>query len=274
MDLLEHYVVTQIDTSLRNIYEDGVALSLSNATVSRTQDAGLFTRFNIGSLARNANDLRLNGMASEVRVKNSVDSSDLITLQHSNQRTPNTFWTTGTPETPGGGITVTVNETGPSFTESINTNLSVNITGNIAESGPSFTESVSATLSALTIQAVITESGPSFNESISANVTTSLTINASISETGPSFTESISANLDTNLSATINELGPSFTESINVSTTTKIIATITEFGPSFSENIVASIPIKVSLNPRNSVKVKRKSNAVKIKRKSNNIRVK
>ena len=174
----------------------------------------------------------------------------------------------------GGGITATVNETGPSFTESINTNLSVNITGNIAESGPSFTESVSATLSALTIQAVITESGPSFNESISANVTTSLTINASIAETGPSFTESISANLDTNLSATINELGPSFTESINVSTTTKISATITEFGPSFSENIAASIPIKVSLNPRNSVKVKRKSNAVKIKRKSNNIRVK
>lgn len=132
LDLLEHYVVTQIDTSLRNIYEDGVALSLSNATVSRTQDAGLFTRFNIGSLARNANDLRLNGMASEVRVKNSVDSSDLITLQHSNQRTPNTFWTTGTPETPGGGITVTAES------QDYNINFydgTVSLTGEIAVTG-------------------------------------------------------------------------------------------------------------------------------------------
>ena len=63
------------------------------------------------------------------------------------------------------GISIAVTETGPSFTESINTNLSVSITGAIVENGPAFTDAVNVTLTSLTS---IVENGPSFTESIIA----------------------------------------------------------------------------------------------------------
>lgn len=171
------------------------------------------------------------------------------------------------------GITVTVTETGPSFTESISSILTASITSVITESGPGFTESISATLSTLTIQANISESGPSFTESISATVTQTLTINADITEQGPSFAEAITVNLDVNITSAITELGPSFTESINISVIGDRVAAIVESGPSFIESIIATIPIVITVNPKNIIRVKRKSNTVTIKRKSNTIRV-
>jgi hypothetical protein len=173
----------------------------------------------------------------------------------------------------GGGISIAMAESGPSFIESINTNLSVNITGAIVENGPSFTETVNATLTSLTIQANIAESGPSFTESISATLTETLTINADIAEQGPSFTEAIAASLDVNITSAITELGPSFTESININVIGDRIASIVESGPSFTEAITASIPITITVNPKNIIRVKRKDNTVIIKRKSNIIRV-
>lgn len=173
----------------------------------------------------------------------------------------------------GGGISIGVTEAGPSFTESINTNLSVNITGAIVENGPAFTEAVNVTLTSLTLQANITESGPSFTESITATLTETLTINADIAEQGPSFTESITSNLGVNITSVITELGPSFTESININVIGDRVASIVESGPSFVESIIASIPITITVNPKNIIRVKRKDNTVIIKRKSNIIRV-
>jgi len=173
-----------------------------------------------------------------------------------------------------GGISIILDEQGPSFTESFNTTLSVNISANISEAGPSFSESVNVDVSSLTIQASIAEQGASFSEGVSATVTPSLSINASISENGPSFIESINTDLEVNISSSISELGPSFSESINLNLTKDVLASITEFGPSFNESINANIPIKITLNPKNLIRVKRKSNTVIIKRKSNIIRVK
>ena len=172
-----------------------------------------------------------------------------------------------------GGISIAVAEIGPSFTESINTNLSVNITSAITENGPAFTEAVNVTLTSLTLQASIVESGPSFTESITATLTETLTINADIAEQGPSFTESITASLGVNITSAITELGPSFTESININVIGDRIASIVESGPSFVESIIASIPITITVNPKNIIRVKRKDNTVIIKRKSNIIRV-
>lgn len=172
------------------------------------------------------------------------------------------------------GITLTVAEQGPSFTEVINSTLAAKLNVSISEQGPSFTESLNVTLSSLTIQASITESGPSFTESITADITVATGINLAVAESGPSFTESINANLDVNISSAIAELGPSFTESISISLTKEIQVNVTEFGPSFVENITASIPIKITVNPKNIVRVKRRSNTVIIKHKSNIIRVK
>lgn len=148
----------------------------------------------------------------------------------------------------GSGISIGVTEAGPSFTESINTNLSVNITGAIVENGPAFTEAVNVTLTSLTLQANITESGPP-------------------------FTESITSNLGVNITSVITELGPSFTESININVIGDRVASIVESGPSFVESIIASIPITITVNPKNIIRVKRKDNTVIIKRKSNIIRV-
>lgn len=174
----------------------------------------------------------------------------------------------------GGGVSVDITETGPSFTESISANLSPNIIVSISESGPSFTEFINANLSSLTIQSSIVESGPSFVEQSSLTVTPSLNINASISESGPSFLETSAVDLSKNISIAITENGPSFIENINTSIKKDITSTITEFGPSFNENITVKIPIKITLNPKNVVRVKRKSNTVKIKRTNNVIRVK
>jgi hypothetical protein len=177
------------------------------------------------------------------------------------------------PVVGGGGISIAVTESGPSFTESINTNLSVNITGAIVENGPAFTDAVNVTLTSLTLQANIAESGPSFTESIAATLTETLTISADIVEQGPSFTESITASLGVNITSVITELGPSFTESINISVIGDRVASIVENGPSFTESIIASIPITITVNPKNIIRVKRKDNTVIIKRKSNIIRV-
>ena len=171
-------------------------------------------------------------------------------------------------------IEASITELGPSFTESISTNLSANITGSIGESGPAFTESISATLSTLTIQGNITESGPSFTDSISVDVQASVGLNASIAELGPSFTESVQASLDKAIEANISEYGPSFTDSIAISLTSEIDASIGEYGPSFIEGLSAKIPVKISVNAKNTIKVKRSANTVKIKRKSNILRVK
>lgn len=74
------------------------------------------------------------------------------------------------------GISIVVTESGPSFTESINTNLSVNITGAIVENGPSFTEAITASLD-VNITSAITELGPSFVESIIASIPITITVN-------------------------------------------------------------------------------------------------
>lgn len=169
------------------------------------------------------------------------------------------------------GTTADITESGPSFTESITVSVSVPIEAAITESGPSFTESISASLTAK-LNAAITEAGPSFTESITATVM-SQGISVNITENGPSFTESIVAGISKNIIATITEQGPSFTESINVQIIKDITVNITENGPSFTESIIASIPIKITVNPRNIIRVKRTSNNVTIKRKSNTIRV-
>ncbi len=171
-------------------------------------------------------------------------------------------------------IEASITELGPSFTESISSNLSVNITGSIGESGPAFTESISTTLSTLTIQGDIAESGPSFTESISIDVQAATGLNASIAELGPSFTESVQASLDKAIEANISEYGPSFTDSIAISLTSQINASIGEYGPSFIEGLSVKIPVKISVNAKNTIKVKRSANTVKIKRKSNILRVK
>lgn len=153
------------------------------------------------------------------------------------------------------------------------TPVSAGVTVIVVEQGPSFADSIAANLSPLPITASLIEGGPSFTESISATVNSTLSINATLSEQGPAFTDGIVAILDTNLSATISELGPSFIDSITVNLTTSISSSISESGPSFIESIIASIPVVITVNPRNIVRVKRKSNTVTIKRKSNIVRV-
>ena len=173
----------------------------------------------------------------------------------------------------GGGISVTVTETGPSFTESINSILTAKLNSAITESGPSFVESIAATLTALEITATITESGPSFTELIGATVVTPSGVTVSITEVGPSFTESINTVINANISAGITEQGPSFVESSSVAILKDITLLITESGPSFTDSIAVTLPVFVTINPKNIIQVKRSSNNVTIKAKSNMITV-
>lgn len=208
--------------------------------------------FRIGTYFNNAGSRRFNGRASEFKIKRSKDNASYDVSEYNNQSSPSTFWNAGTwdDQDAGGGVTVTV-----------------------VEQGPSFTESIASSLSPLPITVSLAESGPLFTESISATVTSTLSINATLAEQGPVFTDSIGASLGVNLSSAINELGPSFTDSITVNLTTSISGSISESGPSFIESIIASIPVVITVNPKNIIRVKRKSNTVTIKRKSNIVRV-
>jgi hypothetical protein len=242
----------------------------------------VFAFNNGGQDIDSAGGFTLNDVATEdlTGTYTGYTSSELVNFATGNLQTGSTsdLATLGSPFIgaileASSGISLTVTELGPSFSDSINISLSANITSTITESGPSFADNISATLSTLTIQASITESGPLFTESASINVTPSASINASISEVGPSFTDSISVDLGVNLSATITELGPGFTDSISINITKDITASITESGPSFADIINVFVPIKITINPKNIVRVKRKENTVRIKRKSNLIRV-
>lgn len=145
------------------------------------------------------------------------------------------------------------------------------LTSTITELGPSFGESISATLTAQ-LSASITESGPSFTDSIDV-ILTSLTIAAGITEDGPSFTESVGTNILQNIEASTTEQGPLFNESISANIAQDITASATESGPSFNETIIAAMPVTITVNHKNIVRVKRSINSVTIARKSNIKRV-
>ncbi len=96
-----------------------------------------------------------------------LKSADKISLEYDNQSDPSAFWTGGTVFVPVAPTTISIIETGPSFTDSISSTVIGNITTSIVGAGPSFTDAVSVTVtSPQLINTSIIESGPSFIESI------------------------------------------------------------------------------------------------------------
>jgi len=77
-----------------------------------------------------------------------------------------------------------------------------------------------------------------------------------------------------NVSVSITESYDDFTEDSTVIISKDVILAVTESYADFSESISVSFPISITVNPKNIIRVKRKSNSVIIKRKSNIIRVK
>jgi hypothetical protein len=173
----------------------------------------------------------------------------------------------------GGGLSLLISEQGPSFSESSQVSASQKIAAAVSVSGPSFTESLSATLSALPIEASMIEQGPSFAESYLLSVLASTNISAAITGQGPSFIESSTAFTSKNFSAEINEQGPSFTSQLLTSVFKDASGQIAEQGPSFSENSLIALPVKVTINTKNIVQVKRVSRNVTISRATKKIKV-
>jgi hypothetical protein len=129
----------------------------------------------------------------EVRLTSpgNTKSSDRIELEYDNQSNPSTFWTAGAVFVPGGGSkTVSIVEAGPSFTDSIASIVTDNITASIASNGPSFTDSITV-LSTGNITTSIVSTGPSFTDSISITSSAPSLITTSIIESGPSFSDAI-----------------------------------------------------------------------------------
>jgi hypothetical protein len=141
------------------------------------------------------------------------------------------------------GTTISIAETGPSFTDSIASTVTGSITASIVGLGPSFTDSISVNVaSAGTVNASISETGPSFTDAVSINVTGNIT--ALIVNTGPTFTDSVSSTVTGNITTSILGAGPGFTDSVSVTVTTPqlINTSIVESGPSFIESILMSTP--------------------------------
>jgi hypothetical protein len=229
-----------VSTTTVSTYKNGV-LGSTLATVVGN-DLNLSTNITIGRLwNRTGTGSYFNGGIGGVDVVTG-DARNKLPSEYSNQNNPSTFWTAGAVFVPG-GTTITVTESGPSFTDSIASTVTGSITASIVGLGPSFSDSISVNVaSAGTISASIAETGPSFTDSISSTVTGN--ISASIVSAGPSFTDSVSITVTGNITTSIVGVGPSFTDavSITVSTPQLINTSIVESGPSFIESILMSTP--------------------------------
>ena len=143
--------------------------------------------------------LSADAINDEFRISTLYISSDKVSSEHANYLTPSTFWTTGTPTSPGSsGISLTVTETGPSFTDAININLlALEIESNLLEVGPIFTESSSVTVIVGANDVNITEIGPLFADSVLVNIIKD--VNVYVTEIGPLFTDSINVFVPVNI---------------------------------------------------------------------------
>ncbi len=177
-------------------------------------------------------------------------------------------------DTGGGGINATITESYDNFTESITAQIDTNVSVAITESYSDFTESISALVEAdINVEAAITESYADFTESIGVTVTEAGNITASITESYDAFTESVSVDVSANITAEITESYSDFTESISVNFTQEVDAVITESYADFSESITVQLPVRTTINPRNTIQVNRRTNRVTIGRKTNIIKV-
>jgi hypothetical protein len=143
-----------------------------------------------------------------------------------------------------GGTTLTITESGPSFTDSITSVVTGSITTSIVGTGPSFTDSITvAVTSAGSISGSIAGTGPSFTDAVTISVTGNITV--SITNAGPSFTDSVNSIVAGSITTSIIETGPGFTDAVTVSVTLPgtIDASIIGNGPSFIEYILTSIPV-------------------------------
>lgn len=235
-----------ITNSFRQASINGTDAGTNSGTVEPT---GL-TGGSIGALRRSSPIVYFNGVVEEARVADKNLSLDYISTEHENQNNPGTWGASSNWEDSGGGVTAS-----------------------ITEQAPSFTEGIVSDVSSLAITATISETAPSFNESVSVELTPSLSINANISEIGPSFSESITCSLDASINASISEQGPSFLDVVSAQISKDIQAQILTQGPSFYEYSKIEIPINITINTKNIVSVKRNNSNVIIKGKQNTIRV-
>ena len=69
---------------------------------------------------------------------------------------------------------------------------------------------------------------------------------------------------DISIDVSVTELGPSFIESVNAIVFGDLSASIAESGPSFTESVLATVPIIITINPKNIIRVRRKSNIIRV----------
>lgn len=173
------------------------------------------------------------------------------------------------------GLTAAITESYADFSENISTSISVNLSVTITESHSDFSEIITASIApSINVTASVTESYDDFTESVNVTITEPGVITANITESYANFTESISAEFNVNVSAQVTESYDDFTESISVAISKDIAVQITESYDDFSETINVSLPVVVTVNPRNTIRVKKQPNRVTIERTINTIRVK
>lgn len=177
----------------------------------------------------------------------------------------------------GGGsnsVNADLSEQYESFSESLNISLSANVSASVSESYSDFTESLSVSvIPDVNVTTSITESYGDYSEAINTNITEAGALEASIAESYDEQSDAIVANVSINVFAGIIEAHGDFNSDISTNVSTDVFADITESYDDFSELVAAQLPVNITINTKNIVRVKRSSNAVKIRRKSNIVRV-
>ena len=180
---------------------------------------------------------------AEPRLYLAAVTDDFISSSYDNLDSPSAFWTAGAVFVPG-GTTLTITESGPSFTDSISSVVTGSITTSIVGTGPSFTDSITVAVTSVgAISGSIAGTGPSFTDAVTISATGNIT--ASITNAGPSFTDSVNSTVTGGITTSIIEAGPAFTDAVTVSVTLPgtIDASIIGNGPGFIEYILTSIPV-------------------------------
>lgn len=144
----------------------------------------------------------------------------------------------------------------------------------ITESYSDFSESITATITPdVNISIQITESYGDFSESISVSVVDATNIQALITESYSDFTELVNTEVARVISTQITESYGEFSESVTVNVLRDIDVSITESYADFNESVMVSLPVNVTINTRNTLKINKQSNRVTIQKTNNVIKV-
>lgn len=174
----------------------------------------------------------------------------------------------------GGQIDAAVTEVLNSFEDTVTASISINVSSNVTESLNTFEDSSSANVTpGINVDIDVTETLSTFNDLSQVTITEAGQVSATITETLNTFEDNSIANISANIGAIVTESLNSFSDSVNAIIQKEVEAQVTEQLNAFSDSATIRLPINITINPKNVVRVARKQKTTRVLRRQNTVRV-